>query len=323
MFRAYQLLAAALLIAASTAFAGESGVFSHQTVQAGDITLHYEFADAQSLAKQREFTAVITDGIRYYQQLFAGYPLDLTGKPYTDITVRVRHGKHLSGEADPKLLLLTWSDGMMFGIHNWQTLLLHEIFHLWSAESFRYQNGREHWFNEGFAEFYAFKAATQLGYISKRDALAIAAQPIGFYHSATGLGKLSLRDAGKDNQSKLDNYFLLYHGGWVAAMLLDHDIRSRTANKHSLDTVMRWLYQHYPRNIKLYNNADIIAAIKAGSGLDYQVFFTRYIEGTDTMPVAQHFDLGKALWDFEFNPEQQHQHVYLYHTLGILTDRQL
>ncbi|MCS4308486.1 putative metalloprotease with PDZ domain [Rheinheimera pacifica] len=321
MTKFYRLLAAMMLFWACNSYAhNPSETVTKQTVTTGAITLHYEFADAQSLAKQQEFTAVITDGIRYYQQLFTGYPRDLAGKHYTDITVRIRHGKHLSGEADPKLLLLTWSDNTMFGIHTWQTLLLHEIFHLWSAESFRYQDGREHWFNEGFSEFYAFKAATQQGYVSQRDALAIAAQPLGFYYSAKGLGKVSLREAGKSNQAKRDNYFLLYHGGWVAAMLLDHDIRHKTANEHSLDKVMRWMYQYYPRNIKLYNNADIIEAIKASTGLDYQVFFTRYIEGTETLPVVEHFDLGKALWDFEFNPEQQHHHVYLYHTLGILTD---
>lgn len=288
-----------------------------QTVKVGDISLHYEFFDAESLAKQAAFTDTIIAGVEYYQQLFGGYPRDLDGNTYTEITVRVRHGSHLSGEADPKLLLLTWSDNTMFGIHNWQTMLLHEIFHLWNAESFRYQDGREHWFNEGFSEFYAFKAASKLGIITGRDALVIAAQPVGFYYSASGLGNVSLREAGKDNNSKFDNYFLVYHGGWVAAMLLDYDIRSKTANKCSLDYSMRFLYKHYHRNKKLYNNDDITAAIQESCNLDYSSFFKRYINGIEAMPVSEYFDLGKALWNYEFNSELLLQHRYLYQSLGV------
>jgi len=61
--------------------------------------------------------------------------------------------------------------------------------------------------------------------------------------------------------------------------------------------------------------------IQATSGLDYQLFFKRYIDGTQPLPVAGHFDLGKALWDFEFNPAKHDQHANLYLTLGITAVR--
>ncbi|WP_372628119.1 hypothetical protein [Arsukibacterium sp.] len=318
MFKMFRMLAVLMLLVVCISHASDNAAgIVKQTIRLDNITLHYEFADAQSVAMQPEFTKTINAGFQYYRQLFAGYPRDLEGTFYTDITVHVRHGKYLSGEADPQLLMLTWSDSKMFGIHNWQTLLLHEIFHLWSAESFRYHDGREHWFNEGFAEFYTFKAATELGLISARDALAIAAVPVGFYHSAAGLGRLSMREAGNNNKLKFDNYFLVYHGGWVAAMVLDHDIRSRTANQYSLDDAMRMLYQHYPRDKKLYRSEDIVIVLKATSGLDYRLFFKRYIDGTQPLPVAGYFDLGKALWDFEFNPAKHYQHANLYRALGI------
>ena len=179
MFRTFRILAFVMLLTVSNSHASENaGNVVKQTIKLDDITLHYEFADAQSAAKQPAFTKTIHAGFQYYRQLFGGLPRDLQGLAYADITVRIRHGKHSSGEADPQLLLLTWSDSKLFGLHSWQTLLLHEIFHLWSAESFRYHDGREHWFNEGFSEFYTFKAATELGLISARDALAIAAQSL-------------------------------------------------------------------------------------------------------------------------------------------------
>lgn len=105
--------------------------------------------------------------------------------------------------------------------------------------------------------------------------------------------------------------------GWVAAMVLDQDIRRRTENKHSLDDAMRWLYQHFNRVEKLYKLEDIVAAIKQSSGLDYQSFFARYIDGTSIIPVTEYFDLGKALWDFKFNAKYQYKHRYLYYSLGV------
>ncbi|MDP5135685.1 hypothetical protein ORJ04_06955 [Rheinheimera baltica] len=318
MFRKFRILAVVILLIVSNSHASDNaGHVVKQTIRLDDISLHYEFADAQSVAKQPAFTKTIHAGIQHYRKLFGGYPRDLQGKTYTEITVRIRQGKHSSGEADPQLLLLTWSDSKLFGLHSWQTLLLHEIFHLWSAESFRYHDGREHWFNEGFSEFYTFKAATELGFISAHDALTIASMPLGFYSSSERLGRLSMREAASNNKAKFDNYFLVYHGGWVAAMVLDHDIRSRTANQHSLDDVMRMLYQHYPRHKTLYRSEDLVVVLKTTSGLDYKEFFKRYIDGIERIPVAEHFDLGKALWDFEFNPAKRHQHEYLYRALGI------
>ncbi|RUO68443.1 hypothetical protein [Idiomarina ramblicola] len=316
MFNVFRLLFISALLWSANSYSHNQEI-TKQTIEVGNIKLHYEFADGQSEANQAAFTETIVAGFEYYQQLFGGYPRDLHGETYNDITVRIRYGDFLSGEADPKLIMLTWSDAVMFGVHNWRTMLLHELFHLWSAESFRYSDGREHWFNEGFSEFYAFKAATKLGMIDGRDALTIASQPIGFYYSANGLGKISLREAGKNNKSKFNNYFFVYHGGWVAAMLLDHDIRSKTDNNCSLDQSMRFLYQNYPRNEKLYDSDTIVAAIKDCYSLDYSVFFERYIDGTEIMPVSEYFDVGKALWNYEFGSENIQQHRYLYQSLGL------
>lgn len=316
MFNIYRLLLVCILLWSDNSYSHNKEI-TKRTATVGNITLHYEFADPQSLAKQQEFTDTIVAGFNYYQKLFDGYPRDINGKVYSDITVRIRHGYQLSGEADPKLLMLTWSENKMFGVHTWRTMLLHELFHLWNAESFRYKDGREHWFNEGFSEFYAFQAAAKTGIINGHEALAIAAQPIGFYNSVSMLGKLSMKEAGKNNKSKFDNYFLIYHGGWVAAMLLDHDIRSKTLNKCSLDHGMRFLYKNYYRNENLYNSDDIVAAIKDSCELDYKVFFDRYVEGSAIMNVSDYFDLGKALWDYEFRAKQIQQHQYLYRSLGI------
>lgn len=289
-----------------------------QTVKVGALTLHYEFADSRSSGMESEFTETIVAGIQHYRELFDGYPRDLQGFEYNEITVKVRYGEHLSGEADPQLLILTWSERGGFGVHNWRTILLHEIFHLWNAESFRYASSRESWFSEGVSEFYAFQAATQLGIISGSESLAVASQPIGYYNSAGMLERLSLREAAIDNHAKLNNYFLVYHGGWVTAMILDHDLRTRTDNQCSLDHVMRYMYQQYRREDHLYNSEDIRLAIQSSCELDYKDFFERYIEGTEALNVSKYFDLGRAFWDFEFGSRNEESTGIIYQTLGIV-----
>ena len=174
-----------------------------------------------------------------------------------------------------------------FGFGSWQTLLLHELFHLWSAESFRYKDGREHWFNEGVTEYYAFKAAVQLGLVSAEDMLSKAAFPIGYYSASEGIGKISMREAGKTNNTKFDNYFLVYHGGWVVAMIIDREIRERTGGEKSLDDLMRWMYEHFPRHQKLYTFSDIINGLKTVTNSDYTDFLSRYVDGVERIPVSE------------------------------------
>jgi len=94
---------------------------------------------------------------------------------------------------------------------------------------------------------------------------------------------------------------LVYHGGWVTAMVLDYDIRARTNNKKNLDNLMRWLYENFQRTERLYDMDDIVAGIKITTGLDYTNFFLKYVNGREVIPVSDYFDLGKALWDFKFN----------------------
>ncbi|QPG06664.1 hypothetical protein IT774_05795 [Salinimonas marina] len=210
----------------------------------------------------------------------------------------------------------------MFGFGGWKTVLLHEIFHLWSAESIRYKDGREHWFNEGFTEYYAFKTALQLGLISADEATSIAAFPIGYYSASNGLGKISMRDAGKSNETKFENYFLVYHGGWVVAMILDHEIRLKTNGAKSLDDLMTYMYLNYPRHKKLYSTEDIVLGLEKTTGINFSDFINQYVIGVQTIPVSDYFNLSNAIWSYKFNKHNKSNYKYLYQTLGIKSKEQ-
>jgi hypothetical protein len=167
------------------------------------------------------------------------------------------------------------------------------------------------------AEFYAFKTASKLGSISPKESLAYAVIAVGYYSSAQGLGKVSIRSAAKSDQSKMDNYFLIYNGGWVIAMIVDHDIRKKTDNQYSLDDLMSSLYRDFQRHQKLYSISDIVTVIKNITGIDCADFVSANIQGKKTIPVSQYFDLGRASWGLTFNREELIEQKYLLYTLRI------
>lgn len=300
---------------ASTAEAGE--FFREKTVHREGVTLHYVFQDARSAMMEPKMTEVVVAGFRHYTRLFGARPRDREGREYSALKLSIRHGEHVSGEADPETVMLVWADRPTLGHMDWKTVLLHEVFHLWSAESFRYADQQEQWFNEGVSEFYAWQAAARLGLVSPAEALSVAAFPIGTYHSARNLGRVPLRQAAMDGRAKRENYFLVYHGGWVAAMLLDHDIRVRTGNLHSLDDLMRWLHANYPAQQRRYGMEDLLSGLREAVGLEYAGFFRDHIDGVRTLPAASHFDIGAALWAWEFQTPGREVHETLYRTLGI------
>jgi predicted metalloprotease with PDZ domain len=290
---------------------------THKQVVLENITINYHFKDLKSLEKEAEINQLITQAFNSYTKMFHGLPRDASGSTYAEISLHIKQGKYLGGEADPKFIEITWNDEKLFGFSTWQTVLLHELFHLWSAESFRYQSGKEHWFNEGFTEYYTYKTAIQLGLISTDEALAIAAKVIGFYSSSKGLGSISMRDAGASNKTKFDNYFLVYHGGWVVALVIDNDIRQRTNGKKSLDDFMRWMYKNYHREQVLYNLEDLNKGLKEITNYDYIDFFNTYVNGKATIPISDYFPLSDAFWALEFNKTNRKKYNTLYKTLGI------
>jgi len=282
-----------------------------------NVTINYHFKDVSSLDKEAEINKLVTLAFKEYTKLFQGLPRDKSGNTYTEISLYIEHGKYLGGEADPKYIDITWNDKKQFGFSTWQAILLHELFHLWNAESFRYQSGKEHWFNEGFTEYYTYKTAAQLGLIKPSEALSIAVKAVGFYSSSKGLRTISMRDAGASNKTKFNNYFLVYHGGWAVALVLDTDIRQKTNGKKSLDDLMRWIYSNYHRDDALYDLEDIKKGLKEITNFDYTDFINSYVSGTTIIPISDYLPLSDALWALEFNKHNRNEYHKIFKTLGI------
>ena len=274
-----------------------------------NIRLKLELSDDNILAHKDRLVSLVDTALEEYTTLFGGLPQKINGNAYTDLHIVVSEG--FGGEADPEFIELRISDIKLFGFYNWEMLLLHELLHLWSAETFRYADDKEQWFNEGVSEYLTFRLAAKLGIIKKENVLDAFSRPIGTYLSAKGIGKYSLRSAASTDQLKRRHYFLVYHGGFVAGMVLDHQIRSRSAGKFTLYDLMKGLYKSHSRDDP-YSSDSILALLNKSMGLDFNGFFKRHIHGNQIIPVGRYFDIGRLNFSQQFGiPISDHEQQVL------------
>lgn len=265
------------------------------------LSVSIEFSDSGLKKFEPRLRTLLEEAFSEYVGLFGGMPKSKDGSDYTQLKLKVSQG--MGGEADPEYIELRINDTKLFGFYSWEMTLLHEVFHLWSAETFRYSSDREQWFNEGATEYYTFKLAVKLGIISQQEVASRFLFPVGSYLSAQGLTKTSMSLAPLVDGGKRDHYFLIYHGGLVAAMVLDYQIRANSNNIFSLDYLMRELYLSKSRENR-YTNQTLVELIDSSTGFKAKSFFDRYIEGKQIIPVGRYLDLG--LLEFRLKaPEAQ------------------
>jgi len=258
------------------------------------LRLELDYSNESYKVYEERLITLVDTYIVEATQLFGGLPKKLDGNVYKRLRIKLT-SSGFGGEADPEYIeLRNINDTKLFGFLNWEIGLLHEVLHLWSAETFTYVDYREQWFNEGVTEYLTFRLATKLGLLKKEQVLNVFSTPIANYLSAKGIGELSLSSAAKTSAMKREHYFLIYHGGFVAGMILDHQIRSRSNAQFTIDDLMKGLYENHSRENK-YSNDSILDLIKVTMNLDFSAFFDRHIFGSEIMPVGDYFDIGELM----------------------------
>lgn len=252
----------------------------------GELAIRLSFKDPAALDYELNFESLTRRAIVAYTNLFGGLPRKAGGAPYDYVDFDIYHG-NVSGEADPQYVSIDVGPQKVFGYLDWQTALIHEIFHLWNAETFRYRDYREQWFNEGATEYYAIKHALRFGVLNRNDAVDIWSRSFANYLTAHGTGSISMRDAGR-KELKREHYFLVYHGGLVTSLVLDLEIRHLTRNQRSLDDLMRWLYRNSNRTSKPYHLDMLVEGLAQITGNNFTEFFARHVHGREILPVGRY-----------------------------------
>lgn len=71
----------------------------------------------------------------------------------------------------------------------------------------------------------------------------------------------------------------------MTAFCLDGDIRERTSDQRSLRDVMTAMYERYGADRRPFLASDLYEVIFEIAGVDMTSFFTRYVEGDETLPI--------------------------------------
>jgi predicted metalloprotease with PDZ domain len=175
----------------------------------------------------------------------------------------------------------------------------HELFHAWNVKRlrpadmvpYRYDDAQPTtwlWVSEGVTDYYATLSLSRSGIIDSVAAYASVAIWIedSKTHAAT---ELSLSDASLSSWIGLldGNDELYYPKGALTGMLLDILIRDQTSNRHSLDDVMRALYQNTYKRGRGFTDADWWGTIArvAGRNAPFVDFRRRRVDGREALPV--------------------------------------
>jgi predicted metalloprotease with PDZ domain len=176
-------------------------------------------------------------------------------------------------------------------------LLAHEFFHLWNvkrirpAELWPYDYAHEQytpllWWSEGVTDYYADVALTRGGLWSVDRFIASANDNIEQVEGAAEI--VSAEDAGIDtwiSPTWVDEAQYYYPKGALLGLMLDIEIRRATANRHSLDDVMRWLLDDSWRRGRGFTTRDLLGAIRPWYP-EVDDFYRRYIRGREPLPYA-------------------------------------
>src|ERR1700674_1113900 len=177
------------------------------------------------------------------------------------------------------------------------SIYAHEIFHSWNVKRlrpadlypYRYdqqQPTRLLWISEGITDYYADLAEVRGGVTDPSAFYAATSDKIS---QVAALPLTSLEDASLSTwiHPRDGTEYIYYPKGSIAGLLLDIIIRDASTNRHSLDDVMRELYNSDYKNNRGFTSDEWWAAVgRAANGKSYTDFYARYIDGRDPFPYG-------------------------------------
>ncbi len=198
---------------------------------------------------------------------------------------------------------------------DWLGLTSHELFHAWNVKAlapaelarFDYENEvytRSLWVVEGLTAYYDELLVRRAGLVSDEGYLAELSRRIEAVQTAPGRKVQSLALSSYDawieyyrpDENTANTSINYYHKGAAVGFLLDAEIRRLTADRRSLDDVMRLAYARYA-GARGYTPEQFRALASEVAGADLQGFFARTVDGTaelDFAPALAHFGLRFA-----------------------------
>jgi predicted metalloprotease with PDZ domain len=191
------------------------------------------------------------------------------------------------------------------GYRRFLGLCSHEYFHLWNVKRIRPERLKQAdlssevhtellWAFEGITSYYDELALARAGCITPKSFLALFAQTITRVQRGSGRRKQSVAESSFDAWTKFykqdenaPNAIVSYYTkGALVAFGLDMLLRDASRDQVSLDDLMRALWQRYGKvdiGVPEHGIAELANEL---AGRDVSEFFSRYVNGTAELPLA-------------------------------------
>lgn len=200
-------------------------------------------------------------------------------------------------------------------------LTAHEFFHTWNVKQLRpagiqpYDYQRENytpllWVAEGTTSYYDELLLVRVGLLKPDAYLDRLGKQITSLRTRPGARVQSLADSSFDawikfnrrHADSINSTVSFYAKGSLASLLLDLELRARTEGVHTLDSILRTMYQQFPLDDGGFTTEDLRAELESVAG-DFGDFFTHYINGTAVLPFEDHFATVGLELEFEANDD--------------------
>lgn len=172
----------------------------------------------------------------------------------------------------------------------------HELFHAWNIKTIRpvemqpYDYTKENYSKlgyvcEGITTYYGDYLLYRSGVFNEQQYLQTFAERLQKHFDNFGRFNLSVADSSFDTW--LDGYTPgipnrktnIYDEGNLLAFVTDMFIRKSSKNNHSLDDVMRYLYNEFALKNKGYSDTDYKGIVEHFANTSYEDIFNNYING--------------------------------------------
>ena len=191
------------------------------------------------------------------------------------------------------------------------SLTAHEMFHTWNVKRLRpaalsrVDLSKENytdllWFCEGTTSYYDELIPVRAGLVKPETYLADIAESIYQRRARPGTHVQSVAESSFDawikfNASSPDDVNSVvsyYDAGALISLVFDLELRRRSRNAASLDTLMRDMYERFPAEGPGFTTRDLIDAATRLTGFRFEHFFQRYVYGTHRLPFEDLFDVA-------------------------------
>jgi predicted metalloprotease with PDZ domain len=198
------------------------------------------------------------------------------------------------------------------GYHGFLSLVAHEHFHLWNVKRLRpfalgpfdYDNENyttDLWIAEGFTAYYQNLVLQHANLYPSEVFLNAMADGMTTIDNTPGTKVQPLAEGSFDawiksyrpNENTVNTTISYYTKGAAAAMLLDLEIINDSKGAHSLDDVMKYMYDtYYKTKGRGYTDAEFKEALEKFAGRNLDEFYKNYVYGVT--PIDNDKYLGYA-----------------------------